>query len=117
MTDNFNVSFEINKNDKAEVTINNYTKKDITVGINLGRRHIFTFLGLTPYEFVSQARHIKDFTKLVFDNKSIEKIIKETLRCNICLEIYHDPVNIKNCLHKFCKKCIEDYNRKVYFEI
>ena len=22
------------------------------------------------------------------------------------------PLNVKDCLHKFCHKCIEDYNRK-----
>jgi len=52
-----------------------------------------------------------------FEIKKIDRIIKETLRCNICLQIFDEPVNMKNCLHKFCKKCIEQYNRRMYLFI
>jgi E3 ubiquitin-protein ligase RNF1/2 len=62
-----------------------------------------------------RAREVVDTEKISIDYKKIDRIIKEILRCNICLQIYHDPVNIKSCLHKFCKKCIEDYNRRMYF--
>ena len=37
--------------------------------------------------------------------------LKEGLLCSVCAEIYKDPFNVKNCLHKFCANCIEDYNR------
>jgi hypothetical protein len=39
--------------------------------------------------------------------------IKEVLYCPICFEMMKDPLNVKMCLHKFCGKCIEDYNRIV----
>ena len=45
--------------------------------------------------------------------KKTERIIKEIFTCIICFDVFVDPMNIKNCMHKFCKKCIEDYNRKV----
>ena len=50
---------------------------------------------------------------LEITNDKLETIIKEVFRCSICLSIFTDPTNIKNCLHKFCKKCIEEYNRKI----
>lgn len=62
-------------------------------------------------------REIKDVNKINIDIKKIDRIIKETLRCNICLQIFQEPVNIKNCLHKFCKKCIEEYNRRMYIKL
>ena len=49
---------------------------------------------------------------MFFNEEQISSAIKDVFKCVICLSIYTDPVNIKNCLHKFCKKCIEDYTRK-----
>lgn len=48
-----------------------------------------------------------------FSNEQIERLIREVFRCSICLNIYEDPVNIRNCLHKFCRKCIEEYQRRI----
>ena len=39
--------------------------------------------------------------------------LKEVLLCPVCYDVYKDPLNVKQCLHKFCAACIEDYNRKV----
>ena len=39
--------------------------------------------------------------------------VKEVLLCPVCFDVYKNPVNVKQCLHKFCIGCIEDYNRKV----
>ncbi len=69
---------------------------------------------MKPYDLVCAPRQIKDIKKVNFDLHKIPNIIRDTLRCSICLEIFNDPVNIKNCLHKFCRKCVEDYNRKMY---
>lgn len=74
---------------------------------------ILTFKGLTFYELCCKPREIKDINKINFDFKKIDRIIKETLRCNICLQIFQEPVNMKSCLHKFCKKCIQEYNRRM----
>ena len=41
------------------------------------------------------------------------RILKEALLCPVCFDVYKDPLNVKQCLHKFCASCIEDYNRKV----
>ena len=30
----------------------------------------------------------------------------------MCSDVFTRPLNVKDCLHKFCAKCIEDYNRK-----
>jgi hypothetical protein len=37
--------------------------------------------------------------------------LKEGLLCPVCAEIYKNPLNVRQCLHKFCLNCIEDYNR------
>jgi len=62
---------------------------------------------------IAAPRIIKDYNQTILSKDKIETAIKEVFKCSICLCILSDPVNIKNCLHKFCKKCIEDYNRKI----
>lgn len=73
---------------------------------------IYCIVGLSFYEVIAAPRNISDINQISVSKDQMEMIINETLRCNICLEIYSDPVNIKNCLHKFCRRCIEEYNRK-----
>lgn len=42
--------------------------------------------------------------------KTFDKL-KECLLCPVCTDIYKQPYNVKQCMHKFCCRCIEDYNR------
>jgi len=70
-------------------------------------------LALSYYEIACTPRLINKTKLLEIKPEKIHKIIKEILTCNICLQIYNDPVNIKNCLHKFCRRCIEDFNRRM----
>lgn len=37
--------------------------------------------------------------------------LKEVLFCSVCSDMYVDPQNVKQCLHKFCAACIEDQIR------
>jgi hypothetical protein len=114
MIDNFNVNLDIRKNNQDEVEVNGFTRRTLLNNNFLGNKLIiFIIIGLSFYELACQPREIIDTEKMQVEPKKIEQIIKEILRCNICLQIYSDPMNIKNCLHKFCKRCIEDYNRKV----
>lgn len=46
----------------------------------------------------------------MIDVETFEKL-KETLLCSVCADVYKDPMNVRQCLHKFCSQCIEDYNR------
>ncbi len=62
---------------------------------------------------IAAPRIIKDYSQITLSKEKIDTAIKEVFKCSICLCVLTDPVNIKNCLHKFCKKCIEDYNRKI----
>ena len=66
-------------------------------------------IGLTPYESVCSPRTILNESKIEFNKEQISKVIEEVLRCNICYNIFQNPVSIKGCLHKFCKTCISDY--------
>ena len=50
------------------------------------------------------------------DEETFEKI-KKLLTCPICMEIFKDPVYIKDCSHRFCKSCIEKSIRLGYFII
>ena len=70
-------------------------------------------IGLTPYESVCCPRKIINEAKIEFTKDQINKVIEEVLRCNICYNIFQNPVCVKGCLHKFCKNCISDY----YFKI
>lgn len=98
------VDFKIQKKPNGEILVNNKSKAQILNDLGIG---------LTCYESICAPRQIIDINKLKFSENQLERIVKEILRCSICYEIYQDPVNIKSCLHKFCKKCIEDYNRKI----
>ena len=92
------------KNDKGILTVNN-------VNYNTIQKNYFA--KISPFESVCLPRIISNEKEMIISPEKIDKIIKEILRCSICYEIFDDPVNIKNCLHKFCKKCIGDYNRKI----
>ena len=70
-------------------------------------------IGLTAYESVCSPREIKNESKIELNKEQINKVIEEVFRCNICYNIFQNPVSIKGCLHKFCKSCISDY----YFKI
>ena len=49
----------------------------------------------------------EDFINMnIFDN------LKEGLLCPVCFDVFKDPYNVRQCLHKFCAVCIEDYNRQ-----
>ena len=101
--ENFKSKFTIT-NDNGNMRANGYNYTNIQNGLSIG---------LTCFESVCLPREIINEDKLNFTDIQISKIIKEILRCSICYEIFNEPVNIKNCLHKFCKKCIGDYNRKI----
>jgi E3 ubiquitin-protein ligase RNF1/2 len=45
------------------------------------------------------------------DEKTFEKV-KNLLKCPVCLDIYRDPVFIKECMHRFCRQCIERIIRR-----
>ena len=70
-------------------------------------------IGLSAYESVCSPRKIINESKIEFNKEQINKVIEEVLRCNICYNIFQNPVSIKGCLHKFCKTCISDYYFKV----
>ena len=89
--------------DNGKIKINNVNYNEIQNNY---------FAKITPFESICQPRIILNENEMEISKEKIDKIIKEILRCSICYEIFEDPVNIKNCLHKFCKKCIGDYNRK-----
>ena len=100
---NYQSKFTIT-NDNGTIKVNGNSYTDIQNGLSIG---------LTCFESICLPREIINEKELNFSENQIEKIIKEILRCSICYEIFEKPVNIKNCLHKFCKKCIENYNRKI----
>ena len=100
---NYQSKFTIT-NDNGTIKVNGKSYTDIQNGLSIG---------LTCFESICLPREIINEKELNFSENQIEKIIKEILRCSICYEIFEKPVNIKNCLHKFCKKCIENYNRKI----
>ena len=95
--------FKIGKNSEGKTIINGQTFGDIIKN---------SANELTYFEKFCKPRIIKNEDKVEISDEKVEKIIKEILRCRICLDIYDEPVNNKDCLHQFCKKCIEEYIRK-----
>lgn len=98
----------------SDLLVNGYSRASIINSNLLGNDIIiFSFLGLSSYEVLAPPRIIKHPEKLFFSQQQLERLVKEVFRCSICLNILLEPVNIKTCLHKFCKKCIEEYHRKI----
>ena len=100
----FKVELIEKKNDNGQMEVNGMNRNNILNGLSIG---------LSCYETLCKPREITNIDGISISPSQIERITKEILTCSICFGIYQDPVNIKSCLHKFCKKCIEDFNRKV----
>ena len=94
----FKVELLEKKNDNGQMEVNGMNRNSILNGLSIG---------LSCYETVCKPREITNIEGINISPSQIERITKEILTCSICFGIYQDPVNIKSCLHKFCKKCIE----------
>ena len=101
---NLESEFTIGKNREGKTTINDHTFSEILKN---------SANELNFFEKICKPRIIKNEDEVEISDEKVEKIIKEILRCRICLDIYDEPVNNKDCLHQFCKKCIEEYIRKI----
>ena len=107
---NFKVDIEISKLEGNKLIVNSVESNDILKTNRQGNLD-FYFLEFNYYDYVAKPRIILDNTKLSFNFEQIQRVIKEIFTCPFCLDIFNEPVNNKNCLHKFCKKCIGDYIR------
>ena len=116
---NFNVSLEkkvVDKNEdnkiKEIVMINgkdtNYIMKNSNSIISL--KYILV-MNLSHYETICLPRQIMNINKIEVDEEKVNRIINEIFTCSFCKYLFVDPVSVNGCLHKFCKKCIENYNR------
>ena len=94
----------IEEEEKGNIKVNDKSFQELLKNMNIG---------LTAYESICAPRKIINESKIEFNKEQINKVIEEVLRCNICYNIFQNPVSIKGCLHKFCKSCISDY----YFKI
>ena len=112
MINNLRVPMNIKMNVNGDVEVNGYSRGQLEdhfiAGILQNNKD------LTIFENISKQREILENFKLELNSNQINKLIKEVLSCCICMQIYESPVNIKSCLHKFCKYCIEKYTRTVY---
>lgn len=109
------VEMEISKDKKGDVLVNGMNRSFL-MGVANSKSYIYEIskflgFGLSYYESVCQPRKIKDISKIQIGEDKIYKIIGEIFTCTFCMSVFNDPVNLKNCLHKFCKKCIQEYNR------
>lgn len=106
-----------------DININGHYRNSILNSNIIGKHYLYLYSyifhillsiikGLSYYEVIAGPREIKDISNISFSDTQITTLIKDVFKCTICLSLFIDPVNIKNCLHKFCRKCIEDYNRK-----
>lgn len=68
------------------------------------QKNLENILVLFPYRGMLQ-------TEQRVDDLTFERI-KSALSCRICLEVYKDPVYTKDCMHRFCKQCIEKIIRR-----
>ena len=104
MTTKFTSDLKLEKDKNGIIKANEKFRQEINKDMSYG---------LSPYESVCAPRKIENFENIEFTKTQIDRVIKEVLRCNICYEIFQNPVCIKGCLHKFCKQCISDYFFKI----
>jgi len=111
---NLVVDIEIKNEKELGTLVNGYNRNQI-LSLNHKGSISNKIPNLTYYEFAAKGRQILNIDRLNFTYQQIEKVIKEIFTCSFCMDIFNEPVNIKNCLHKFCKKCIENYTRTTYY--
>jgi hypothetical protein len=99
--------------DKDQKVIYNGKSRDFIINIVTKGIKTHITLDINYYENIAAPRMINDTNKIEITSNKVEKIIKEIFTCSFCMGIFDDPVNIRSCLHKYCKKCIEDYIRTV----
>ena len=99
-----NLIIKKDEKNKINTTVNSTDYQTIKNNMNIG---------LTAYESVCAPRKINNESNITFTQEQINKVIEEVLRCNICYNLFQNPVSVKGCLHKFCKSCIMDYFFKV----
>ncbi len=92
-----------NKNGNKEIYFNSYDKYQI---INRETQDI------DQYEYVAGKRIIDNPINFIFcdTDKKLEKL-KDSFKCNICLDIMKSPTLIKSCSHSFCKNCIIEHKK------
>ena len=62
-------------------------------------KNLDTILSIFP---VRTKYHQED----IVENKTFDKV-RNILTCPICLELYKDLVLVRECMHRFCRSCIE----------
>lgn len=75
------------------------------------KNFLANFLDLNYYQMCCAPRELENEENSEEISMDMFNKIKEVLYCTICGDIMKDPLNVKMCLHKYCAKCIEDYNR------
>lgn len=107
----FKVESVISKDPVTGVTTFNGKSRQIIVD--------YCYLNLNFYQMACKPRLLdesqppEDEDNEYIDLELFQKIKEAALLCPVCYDVYKNPLNVRQCLHKFCCHCIEDYNRKV----
>lgn len=59
------------------------------------------------YNSVAGPQKIVNISKIKITKEKVDQVIKECFKCPICCEIYTDIVQLKVCLHSYCRKCFD----------
>lgn len=97
---NLNVDFNV-KTDKKAITINGIQRQELL--------EKYSLKDMEFYEAMGFPRKIENMGNIDISIEKIERIINEIFKCTICQFTFTEPVNFKNCLHKFCKTCVDSY--------
>lgn len=89
---------EINEANK-QIKYNGYSRSDI-----LSHKLKET----NCYDYVAGVQRVVDISQIHISREKVDKIIKEFFICQICHEVYTNIVQLKSCLHSYCKKCFDD---------
>jgi hypothetical protein len=105
----FNVESVISKDDEGVPTFNGKSRRII---VDL------CYINLNYYQMACKPRILNEDVQADSDDEYIDedlfhRIKDAALLCPVCYDVYKTPLTVRQCLHKFCSACIEDYNRKV----
>eukprot|EP00347_Sterkiella_histriomuscorum_P017994 403347191 len=114
---------------EAVVSTNQETGEPMFNGLSRQKIAGFPFFQLNYYQMACKPRLLMDSSNAQNQienqeelsdedeedhiNLELFNLIKDTLQCPVCFDIYQSPVIVKPCLHKFCNNCIDAYNRKI----
>ena len=98
--------------DRCQVeAVTGVDKQDMATFNGRNRQYIvnYCYQNLNYYQMACKPRVLlpsKEDDDDYIDMDLFQKIKEASLLCPVCTDVYKHPLNVRQCLHKFCSECI-----------